>query len=116
MSVSTWIDRVDLVLKGAEALGRDKWSGRALYFILSKKPKKHAAKWWVDIDRQPSGDKRTWKYLKKALLRRYGETLDKSTAEWRVNMRRMMPGKTYADFGAGFRDVKGRNEVDQRVV
>ncbi|KAE9344499.1 hypothetical protein PR003_g8441 [Phytophthora rubi] len=38
--------------------------------------------------------KRTWTNLKKALLRRYGEKLDKSAAEWRVSMRRMMPDKT----------------------
>ncbi|GMF56250.1 unnamed protein product [Phytophthora fragariaefolia] len=34
MSVSTWIDRVDLALKGAEESGRGKWSDRALYFII----------------------------------------------------------------------------------
>ncbi|KAF1792896.1 hypothetical protein GQ600_6428 [Phytophthora cactorum] len=59
---------------------------------------------------------RTWTNLKKALLRRYGEKLDKSAAEWRVKMRRMMPGETYADFGAALRDVVGRNRVRERVL
>ncbi|KAE9056248.1 hypothetical protein PF010_g31836, partial [Phytophthora fragariae] len=33
VSVSTWIDRVDLALKGAEGSGRGKWSDSALYYI-----------------------------------------------------------------------------------
>ncbi|ETM33993.1 hypothetical protein L914_18825, partial [Phytophthora nicotianae] len=65
--------------------------------------------------RLPKRD-RTWTNLKKALLRRYGEKLDKSAAEWRVNMRRMMPGETYADFAAALRDVVGRNKVSERVL
>ncbi|KAG6611706.1 uncharacterized protein IUM83_17201 [Phytophthora cinnamomi] len=56
-----------------------------------------------------------WTNLKKALLRRYGEKLDKSAAEWRDSMRRMMPGETHADFAAGLRDVVGRNRVSERV-
>ncbi|GMF88832.1 unnamed protein product [Phytophthora fragariaefolia] len=51
-----------------------------------------------------------------ALLRRYGEKLDKSAAEWRVNMRMLMPGETHADFAAGLRDVVGRNHVRERVL
>ncbi|ETK83302.1 hypothetical protein L915_11455 [Phytophthora nicotianae] len=41
---------------------------------------------------------------------------DKPAAEWRVSMRRMMPGETYADFAAGLRDVVGRNKVSERVL
>ncbi|KAE9268116.1 hypothetical protein PF001_g29788 [Phytophthora fragariae] len=37
VSVSTWIDRVDLALKGAEESGRGKWSDSALYYILGNK-------------------------------------------------------------------------------
>ncbi|EGZ06232.1 hypothetical protein PHYSODRAFT_246670 [Phytophthora sojae] len=51
-----------------------------------------------------------------ALLRRYGERKDKSAAEWRVNMRPMMPGETYADFAAGLRDVIGPNNMHERVL
>ncbi|KAE9096153.1 hypothetical protein PF005_g24485 [Phytophthora fragariae] len=116
ISVSTWIDRVDLALKGAEESGRGKWLDKSLYFILGNKLMENAAKWWVDMDRRLPERKRTWTSLKKALLRRYGEKLDKSTAEWRVSMRRMMPGETYADFAAGLRDVVGRNRVRERVL
>ncbi|GMF48302.1 unnamed protein product [Phytophthora fragariaefolia] len=73
MPVSTWIDRVDLALKGAELSGHGKWSDHELYFILGNKLLENAASWWVDINRgMPERDK-TWKKLKKALLRRYGE-------------------------------------------
>ncbi|KAE8982621.1 hypothetical protein PR002_g23481 [Phytophthora rubi] len=116
ISVSTWIDRVDLALKGAKESGRGRWSDKSLYFILGNKLMENAAKWWVDMDRRLPERKRTWSNLKKALLRRYGEKLDKSTAEWRVSMRRMMPGETYADFAAGLRDVVGRNRVRERVL
>ncbi|GMF46600.1 unnamed protein product [Phytophthora fragariaefolia] len=80
---------------------------------------------WIDRDgecgqvvgRYGSPDaKKTWTNLKKALLRRYGEKLDKSAAEWRVSMRRMMPGETHADFAASLRDVVGRNKVSERVL
>ncbi|OWZ08380.1 hypothetical protein PHMEG_00019095 [Phytophthora megakarya] len=76
----------------------------------------NASKWWVDMDRRMPERKRTRKNLKRALLRRYGEKLDKSTAEWRVNMRQMMPGETHADFAAGLRDVVGRDNVSERVL
>jgi hypothetical protein len=58
----------------------------------------------------------TWTTLKKALLQRYGERLDMSAAEWRVNQRRMIPGETYANFAAGLRDAAGRNLVEERVL
>ncbi|ETP03657.1 hypothetical protein F441_19409 [Phytophthora nicotianae CJ01A1] len=116
VSVSTWIDRVDLALKGAAESGRGKWSDHALYFILGNKLMDNAARWWVNMNRRLPKRDRTWTNLKKALLRRYGEKLDKSAAEWRVNMRRMMPGKTYADFAAALRDVVGRNKVSERVL
>ncbi|GMF57913.1 unnamed protein product [Phytophthora fragariaefolia] len=76
----------------------------------------NAAKWWVDMGRRTPERKRTWTNLKKTLLRRYGEKLDKSAAEWRVSMRRMMPGETHADFGAGLRDVVGRNRVSELIL
>ncbi|KAG2823121.1 hypothetical protein PC118_g6842 [Phytophthora cactorum] len=57
------------------------------------------------MNRRLKEKRRTWSYLKKALLRRYGEKLDKSAAEWRVSMRRMMSGETHADLAAGLRDV-----------
>ncbi|KAE9323311.1 hypothetical protein PF008_g17394 [Phytophthora fragariae] len=116
VSVSTWINRVDLALKGAEESGRGKWSDKALYFILGNKLMENAAKWWVDMDRRTTERKSTWTKLKRALLRRYGEKLDKSAAEWRVSMRRMMPGETHADFAAGLRGVVGRNKVSERVL
>ncbi|KAE9107067.1 hypothetical protein PF005_g21439 [Phytophthora fragariae] len=52
MPVSTWIDRVDLALKGAEMSGRGKWSDHELYFILGNKLLENAASWWVDINRR----------------------------------------------------------------
>jgi hypothetical protein len=82
VSVSTWIDRVDLALKGDEESGRGSWSDRSLYFIMGNKRMENAAKWWVDVDGRMPDRKRTWTNLKKALLRRYGEKLDKSAAEW----------------------------------
>ncbi|ETM37467.1 hypothetical protein L914_15981, partial [Phytophthora nicotianae] len=68
------------------------------------------------MDRRLTDHRRTWTYLKKALLRRYGERLDKSVAKWRVSMRRMMPGETYADFAAALREVVGKNKVSERVL
>ncbi|KAG4057077.1 hypothetical protein PC123_g7862 [Phytophthora cactorum] len=51
--------------------------------------------------------KRAWTNLNKALLRRYAAKLDKLAAEWRVNMRRLMPGKTYVDFAEGLGAIVG---------
>ncbi|ETP36094.1 hypothetical protein F442_15887 [Phytophthora nicotianae P10297] len=116
VSVSTWIDRVDLALKEAAESGRGEWPDHALYFILGNKLMDNAARWWVNMNRRLPSRDRTWTYLKKALLRRYGEQLDKSAAEWRVNMRRMMPGETYSDFAAALRDVVGRNKASERVL
>ncbi|EGZ04816.1 hypothetical protein PHYSODRAFT_398273, partial [Phytophthora sojae] len=116
LSVSTWIDRVDLALRGAKESGRGQWSGKALYYILGNKLMEDAARWWVNMNRRLPERQRTWKNLKKALLRRYGERKDKSAAEWRVGMRPMMPGETYADFAAGLRDVVGINNVRERVL
>jgi hypothetical protein len=116
VSVATWIDRVDLALRGAKESGRGTWTDASLYYILGNKLMDNAARWWVNINRKLDERGRTWTNLKKMLLRRYAEKLDKSTAEWRVNMRRMMPGETYADFAAGLRDVVGRNRVSERVL
>lgn len=59
---------------------------------------------------------RTWSYLKKALLRRYGERLDRAAAERRVNARRRGRGESYANFAAGLRKAAGRNRVSERVL
>ncbi|KAE9098549.1 hypothetical protein PF010_g15520 [Phytophthora fragariae] len=115
-SVSTWISRVDLALRGARESGLGNWSDRDLYFILGPKLLENTARWWVNQDRQLRDDQRTWTGLKKALLRRYDERLDKSTAEWRVTMRRMMPGETYADYAAALREVVGCNRVKERTL
>ncbi|KAJ8571691.1 hypothetical protein ON010_g5145 [Phytophthora cinnamomi] len=83
---------------------------------MGNKLMKNTARRWVNMnDRMPSREK-TWSNLSKALLRRYGEKLDKSAADWRVNMRRMMPGETNADFAAGLRDVVGRKRVSERAL
>ncbi|GMF51160.1 unnamed protein product [Phytophthora fragariaefolia] len=116
MSVSTWIDRVDSALNGAELPGRGKWSSRSLYFILGNKLLEDSVTWWAVINRRTPDRKKTWKHLKRALLRRYGERLIKYTAEWRDSMRRMMPGETYADFAVGLRSCVGRNKVKERVL
>lgn len=68
------------------------------------------------MNRKWRNSERTWTNLKAGLLRRYGERLDVSAAEWRVNQRIMMPGETYADFAAGLRDTTGRNRVEERVL
>ncbi|KAE8885942.1 hypothetical protein PF003_g30097 [Phytophthora fragariae] len=115
VSVSTRIDRIDLILTGAEESGRGSWTDRNLYFIVGGKLQEDAARWWVNLNRRLKEHKKRWSYLKRALLRRYGERLDKATAEWRVNSRVLMPGETYADFGAGLRSAAGRNKVRERV-
>ncbi|ETL24821.1 hypothetical protein L916_21238 [Phytophthora nicotianae] len=116
VSVSTWIDRVDLALKGAEESGRGRWSDKALYYILGNKLMENAATWWVNRNRSTPTREKTWTRLKEALLQRYAEKLDKSQAEWRVSMRRFLPGESYADFAAGLREVIGRNRVSERVL
>ncbi|KAE9179615.1 hypothetical protein PF002_g27772 [Phytophthora fragariae] len=83
VSVSTWIDRIDLILTGAEESGRGSWTDWNLYFIVGGKLQEDAARWWVNLNRRLKEHKKRWSYLKRALLRRYGERLDKATAEWR---------------------------------
>ncbi|GMF57863.1 unnamed protein product [Phytophthora fragariaefolia] len=63
---------VDLALKGAEMSGHDKWSDHELYFWGGNKLLEHAASWWVDINRRMPERDKTWKKLKKALLRLRG--------------------------------------------
>ncbi|KAE9303097.1 hypothetical protein PF008_g22315 [Phytophthora fragariae] len=116
VSVSTWIERVDLALEGARSSGRGKWSDHELYYILGNKLLESASRWWVLMNRKLTDGERTWTTLKKALQQRYGERLDMSAAEWRVNQRRMIPGETYADFAAGLRDATGWNLVEERVL
>ncbi|KAK1930172.1 hypothetical protein P3T76_014405 [Phytophthora citrophthora] len=114
-SVSTWVDRIDLALKGARESGRGEWSDRSLYFILGNKLMESAARWWVNMDRRLHRKDRTWTKLKVALLRRYGPRVDKSAAEARVNARYRFKDEPYADFAAGLREAADRNEVSERV-
>ncbi|OWY96698.1 hypothetical protein PHMEG_00032970 [Phytophthora megakarya] len=116
VSVSTWIDRVDLSLKGVEESGRGRWSDKALYYILGNKLMENASTWWVNRNRSTPDREKTWTHLKKALLQRYVEKLDRLQAEWRVSMRRFLPGESYADFAADLREVVGRHRVSERVV
>ncbi|GMF26382.1 unnamed protein product [Phytophthora fragariaefolia] len=41
---------------------------------------------------------------------------DKAMAEWRVGLRRMMPGETYADFAAALSGLCGNNRMKERVL
>ncbi|OWZ12257.1 LOW QUALITY PROTEIN: hypothetical protein PHMEG_00014613 [Phytophthora megakarya] len=116
VSVSTWIDRVDLMLKGAEESGRGSWTDRNLYFIIGVKPQDNAARWWVNLNRGLKEPKKRCSYLKKASIRRYGERLNRAVAEWRVNSGVGMAGESYADFGAGLRSAAGRDKVSERVL
>ncbi|KAJ8579185.1 hypothetical protein ON010_g6 [Phytophthora cinnamomi] len=93
VSVSTWINRMDLNLKGAEESGRGSWMDRNLYFIIGGKLQDDAARWWVNLNRRLRESKKRWTYLRKALLRRYGERMDKSAADWRGNSRVWTRGK-----------------------
>ncbi|KAE9008013.1 hypothetical protein PR001_g16814 [Phytophthora rubi] len=113
--VSTWIERVDLALRGAKESGRGNWSDRALYFILGNKLMDTAARWWVNMDRRMKDRKRTWTHRKKALRRRFGERLDSTMAALRVQNRPWMQGETHADYAAALREVVGRNKVDEKI-
>ncbi|OWY91839.1 hypothetical protein PHMEG_00039416 [Phytophthora megakarya] len=73
--VSTWIDRVELVFKGAEISGRGTWTDRELYFILDNKLRDTAAQWWVDMDRRQRERQRT----ERVLLGQFYRCLDKTT-------------------------------------
>ncbi|KAE9280051.1 hypothetical protein PR003_g28065 [Phytophthora rubi] len=115
-SVSAWISRVDLALRWARESGKGNWSDRDLYFILGLKLLGMAARWWANQDRQLRDDQRSWTGLKKALLRRYYERLYKSTAEWRVTMRGMMPGETYADYAAALRELLVKQSPTPRAL
>ncbi|GMF23303.1 unnamed protein product [Phytophthora fragariaefolia] len=116
VSVGTWIERVELALQGAKESGCGEWGDKALHFILGNKLIESAATWWVNMDRRLHRKQRTWTYLKKALLRRFGEKLDTSTAEWRVSMRFMYPGETYADYAAALRDLGVRQPPEPKML
>ncbi|GMF44401.1 unnamed protein product [Phytophthora fragariaefolia] len=45
VSVSTWIDRVDLALEGARSSGCGRWSDAELFFILGNKLMDSASRW-----------------------------------------------------------------------
>lgn len=115
-SVSVWIDRVELVMEGARRSGRGDWSDRDLYYILGNKLVDNAAKFYTTLNRRLRRRERTWSNLRRALLRRYGERVDKSAAEFRVAQRFFAPGETYADFAAGLREAAGRARVRERVL
>lgn len=72
--------------------------------------------WHVLMDQRLHNRDRTWSNLKRALLRRYGERLDRAAAERRVNNRVRGRGESYADFAAGLRKAAGRNHVSERVL
>lgn len=115
-SVSTWIKSVDSILKGAKRDNAGVWTDRQLYYPLAHKLMGTATSWYVLLDERLRDRDRTWSYLKKALLRRYGERLDRAAAERRVNARIRGRGESYADFAAGLRKAAGRNHVSERVL
>lgn len=120
MSVSTWIDMVDMRVQGAEWARRVGWSDKDLYFILGNKLKESAAEWHVDMHRQLQRRWRThlmiWTYLKKQLLLRFGERLDRSQAEWRVKNRIRYNTEGYMTYVSQLRKLVGRNRVRERVL
>ncbi|ETN04247.1 hypothetical protein PPTG_23657 [Phytophthora nicotianae INRA-310] len=116
-SVATWIDRVDLALRGARESGCAELTDRSLYFALGPKLQDSAARWFVNRDRRFASQRsRTWTNLKRMLLGRYASRLDLAAAEWRVNSRKMEAGETYADFAAKLRDAADRKPVSGRVL
>ncbi|ETP37556.1 hypothetical protein F442_14637 [Phytophthora nicotianae P10297] len=116
-SVATWIDRVDLALRGARESGCAELTDRSLYFALGPKLQDSAAQWFVIRDRRFASQRsRTWTNLKRMLLGRYASRLDLAAAEWRVNSRKMEAGETYADFAAKLRDAADRKPVSGRVL
>jgi hypothetical protein len=116
VSVSTWTERVDLILQGARASGRGEWDDHALYFILGAKLQGNGSRWWTNLNRRLTDEERTWTHLKKALLRRYGPREDLAAAEHRVYQRTRFTGESHADFAAGLRDAADRNDVQERVL
>lgn len=115
-SVATWINGVDNALRGAKRDRIGEWSDRRLYYPLAGKLRDAAKTWYVLMDRRLHNRDRTWSNLKRALLRRYGERLDRAAAERRVNNRVRGRGESYADFAAGLRRAAGRNHVSERVL
>ncbi|KAK1938999.1 hypothetical protein P3T76_009074 [Phytophthora citrophthora] len=115
ISVSTWIDRIDLALEGARESGRGDWSDKSLYFILGNKLAENAARWWVNRDRRTPARERTWTHLKRGQLQMYAPPQNLEDAEWRVNTRMMIAGESYADYAAGLREAADRNPVEERV-
>lgn len=114
-SIATWIDRVDLRLRSAVGL-LDEVSDRMLFAILGNKLREEAADEFVSASRQLLPGEQTWTNLKERLQARFGERLDSSAAIWRVHMRAMMPGETFADYAAALRKLVGRNAVGEDVL
>jgi len=114
-SIATWIDRVDLRLRGAVGL-QDEASDRMLFSILGNKLREETADEFVSASRQLLLADQTWTRLKERLMARFGERLDSAAAIWRVHMRAMMPGETFADYAAALRKLVGRNVVGEDVL
>jgi hypothetical protein len=120
MAVSTWIDMVDMRLQGAERSRRGGWSDEDLYFILGNKLKESAAEWHVDLHRQLArrgqSHKMTWTHLKRQLLLRFGERLNRAQAEDRVRTRFKSTAEGYMTYASQLRRLVGRNRVREQVL
>lgn len=119
-SVSTWIDMVDMRIQGAEVSRRGGWTDKELYYMLGNKLKESAAEWHVDMHRQLQRRREThhmtWTYLKKQLLLRFGERLNRAQAEWRVRHRYKLDAEGYMTYASQLRKLVGRNRVSERVL
>ncbi|GMF40547.1 unnamed protein product [Phytophthora fragariaefolia] len=104
-------------MEGACISERGERTDEELYFIVGNKFQDNAAGSWVQMDQELLSAENTWtRFLKAALMRRYGERPDQAMAEWRVYQRMMYPGKTFAEFAAGLRDLTGQNHVSERSL
>lgn len=120
LAVSTWIDMVDMRLEGAERSRRGGWTDEDLYFILGNKLKESAAEWHVDLHRQLARrgerNKMTWTHLKRQLLHRFGERLNRAQAEERVRKRFKSTAEGYMTYASQLRRLVGRNRVREQVL
>jgi len=120
MAVSTWIDMVNMRLQGAESSQRGGWTDKDLYFILGNKLKESAAEWHVELHRQLERrgheHRMTWTYLKKQLLLRFGERLNRAQAEGRVRERFKFDAEGYMTYASQLRRLVGRNHVREQTL
>ncbi|GMF62846.1 unnamed protein product [Phytophthora fragariaefolia] len=114
--VETWIAKVDLAVEGARISNRGDWTDEELYYVVGNKLQDDAAKSWVQINMELARHDCTWRKLKEALLRRYGERPDLAQAEWRVMQRTVQPGKTFADFASGIHYAAGQKPVREETL